>query len=62
MHKSMNYQLDVPYSFEYDFFFGYKMHSRFKICNISYIVIQISSFKGDRYGPKIGHDHSAVLT
>lgn len=20
MHKSMNYQLDVPYSFEYDFF------------------------------------------
>lgn len=61
MHKSMNYQLDVPYSFEYDFF-GYKMHSRFKICNISYIVKQSSSFKGDRYSPKIGHDHSAVLT
>lgn len=52
----------MNYSFEYDFFFGYKMHSRFKICNISYIVIQISSFKGDRYSPKIGQDHSAVLT
>lgn len=51
----------MNYSFEYDFF-GYKMHSRFKICNISYIVIQISSFKGDRYSPKIGQDHSAVLT
>lgn len=59
MHKSMNYQLDVPYSFEYDFFLVIKCILDLKF---AYIVKQSSSFKGDRYSPKIGQDHSAVLT
>lgn len=43
MHKSMNYQLDVPYSFEYDFFLVIKC-----ILDLKFATFLISLYRSLR--------------